>query len=71
MVTGERGIPMVHAQKLVAQDQKRELGLVTVRHHQMVAKLVLVPHLQQPPAILSNVQVNETRNYFLSSIAYT
>ena len=48
MVTGERGVLMVHAQKLVAQDLKLELGNVTVRPHQMVANLALVPHLLQP-----------------------
>ena len=64
MVPGERGIHMVHALKLVAQDLKPELGLAIVLHHQMVAKLALVPHLLQPLAIISNVQVGESRKYF-------
>ena len=69
MVTGERGIHMVHALKLVAQDLKPELGHATVLHHQMVAKLALVPHLLQPLAILMNAQVSESRSHFKASIS--
>ena len=71
MVSGERGVLMVPAQKLAAQDIKPELGRATVRQHQMVANLALVPHLLQPDAILINVQVSESRNYFLTSITLT
>ena len=71
METGELGVLMVPAQKLVAQDIKGELGRATVRQHQMVANLALVPHLPQPHAKLINVQVSESKNYFLTPITLT
>ena len=63
MVTGELGVLMVPAQKLAAQDIKPELGRATVRQHQMVANLALVPHLLQHHAILINVQVSKSKSH--------
>ena len=69
MANGELGGLIIHAQKLVAQDPKPELGLATIRHHQMVVKPAWGLHRLQPLAILIHVQVIKSKNYFLVSIA--
>ena len=68
MVNGERGVLIVHAQKLVVLDLKTDVGFVTIRHHQTVAKFAKVLHLIHPLAIPIDVQVREYSSYFLLCI---